>query len=45
MVPVVHFYGPKEVAYILDATTPDVVVTADRFGHSDHLANYEAPAR
>lgn len=42
VVPVVHFYGPKEVAYILDATEPDVVVTADRFGHSDHLANYEA---
>ena len=41
MVPVVHFYGPKEVDYILGATTPDVVVTADRFGHVDHLANYE----
>jgi acyl-CoA synthetase len=41
VVPVVHFYGPKEVAYILDSTEPDVVVTADRFGHSDHLANYQ----
>ena len=41
VVPVVHFYGPKEVDYILGATTPDVVVTADRFGHVDHLANYE----
>jgi acyl-CoA synthetase len=42
VVPVVHFYGAKEVEYILRATTPDVVVTADRFGHSDFLATYEA---
>jgi acyl-CoA synthetase (AMP-forming)/AMP-acid ligase II len=41
VVPVVHFYGPKEVEYILRATTPDVVVTADRFGHADYLATYE----
>ena len=42
VVPVVHFYGPKEVDYILRATTPDVVVTADRFGHGDYLATYDA---
>ncbi len=42
VVPVVHFYGPKEVDYILSATEPDVVVTAERFGRNDHLANYEA---
>jgi acyl-CoA synthetase (AMP-forming)/AMP-acid ligase II len=42
VVPVVHFYGAKEVDYILRATQPDVVVTADRFGHADHLAVYEA---
>jgi acyl-CoA synthetase len=42
VVPVVHFYGPKEVGYILRATTPDVVVTADRFGHADYLATYES---
>ncbi|HKY14279.1 MAG TPA: AMP-binding protein [Microthrixaceae bacterium] len=41
VVPVVHFYGAKEVDYILEATTPDVVVTPDRFGHTDHLAVYE----
>ncbi len=41
VVPVVHFYGVKEVDYILGATTPDVVVTAERFGHVDYLANYE----
>ncbi len=40
VVPVVHFYGPKEVRYILEVTDPDVVVTADRFGHADHLAMY-----
>jgi acyl-CoA synthetase len=40
VVPVVHFYGAKEVDYILRATEPDVVVTADRFGHSDYLATY-----
>ena len=40
VVPVVHFYGPREVAYILRMTEPSVVVTADRFGHNDYLANY-----
>ena len=37
VVPVVHFYGPKEVDYILEATRPAVVVTADRFGRNDYL--------
>jgi acyl-CoA synthetase len=41
VVPVVHFYGAREVDYILRATQPDAVVTADRFGHADHLAVYE----
>ncbi|MGP8007312.1 MAG: AMP-binding protein, partial [Acidimicrobiales bacterium] len=41
VVPVVHFYGPKEVDYILRTVSPAVVVTADRFGHIDYLANYE----
>jgi acyl-CoA synthetase (AMP-forming)/AMP-acid ligase II len=40
VVPIVHFYGPKEVDYILRAVEPDVLVTADRFGHTDHLATY-----
>ena len=39
-IPIVHFYGAKEVEYIIRATSPDVVVTADRFGHSDYLATY-----
>lgn len=42
VVPVVHFYGPKEVEYILRATSPEVVISADRFGHSDYLGTYEA---
>jgi acyl-CoA synthetase len=41
VVPVVHFYGAKEVEYILRATEPDAVVTADRFGHADYLTTYE----
>jgi len=40
VVPIVHFYGAKEVEYILSATRPDVVVTAERFGHNDYLATY-----
>jgi acyl-CoA synthetase len=41
VVPVVHFYGAKEVGYILGATQPAAVVTADRFGRSDFLATYQ----
>ena len=40
VIPIVHFYGAKEVEYILGATSPDVVVTAGRFGHNDYLAVY-----
>ncbi|HWU04807.1 MAG TPA: AMP-binding protein [Streptomyces sp.] len=32
VVPIVHFYGPKEVAYILEATRPRAFFAADRFG-------------
>ncbi len=42
VVPIVHFYGPKEVGYILQTARPTVVVTADRFGHSDYLVTYES---
>ena len=41
VVPIVHFYGAKEVDYVLGATEPAAVVTADRFGHNDYLAVYE----
>ena len=40
VVPVVSFYGPKEIDYILKATEPDVVVTPERFGYVEHLATY-----
>ncbi len=38
VVPVVHFYGPKELEYILRVTSPSLVITADRFGAIDFLA-------
>ena len=41
-VPIVHFYGPKEVGFILEQSGARVLVTADRFGHLDFLANLEA---
>jgi acyl-CoA synthetase len=41
VVPIVHFYGPKEVGYVLDVVRPDVVVSATRFGKIDHLATFE----
>ncbi|WP_329320908.1 AMP-binding protein [Streptomyces sp. NBC_01262] len=36
VVPIVHFYGRKEVGYILGATRPRVFVTAERFGRMEH---------
>ena len=39
--PIVHFYGPKEVGYILRRTGVRALVTADRFGHQDYLAALE----
>src|SRR5690606_38303525 len=38
LVPIVHFYGPKEVRYILRHTRAKVLVTAARFRQSDYLA-------
>jgi acyl-CoA synthetase (AMP-forming)/AMP-acid ligase II len=32
VVPIVHFYGPKELGYILEVTRPRVFLTAERFG-------------
>jgi acyl-CoA synthetase (AMP-forming)/AMP-acid ligase II len=40
-VPIVHFYGPKEVGFILEQSGARVLITADRFGHLDFLANLE----
>jgi acyl-CoA synthetase (AMP-forming)/AMP-acid ligase II len=36
VVPIVHFYGRKEVGYILDAVSPTVFVTAERFGRLEY---------
>jgi acyl-CoA synthetase len=38
VVPIVHFYGPKEVGYILRRTGVRAFVTIDRFGPTDYLA-------
>jgi acyl-CoA synthetase (AMP-forming)/AMP-acid ligase II len=39
--PIVHFYGPKEVAYILRRTAVRALVTADHFGRQDYLASLD----
>ena len=39
VVPVVHFYGRKEVGYILDAVRPTAFVTAERFGRMEYQAD------
>ena len=42
VVPIVHFYGPKEVAYILRRTEVETFITAAAFGRTDYLAGLEA---
>lgn len=37
VVPVVHFYGPKELDHILRVTRPSLVVTPQRFGRTDYI--------
>jgi acyl-CoA synthetase len=36
VVPIVHFYGRRELAYILGAVQPRVFVTAERFGRMEY---------
>jgi acyl-CoA synthetase len=36
VVPIVHFYGRKEIGYILTAITPRVFITAERFGRLEY---------
>src|SRR5215467_15696356 len=36
VVPIVHFYGRKELAYILGAVKPRVFITVERFGRMEH---------
>jgi acyl-CoA synthetase len=40
VVPVVHFYGAKELTHIVSVTQPALVITADRFGRADYLSSY-----
>ncbi len=42
LVPIVHFYGPKEVGHILRETSARAIITADRFARLDYLAGLEA---
>ncbi len=42
VVPIVHFYGTKEVGYILRRTRVKALITADHFGAQDFLANLAA---
>lgn len=42
LVPIVHFYGAKELGYILRRSGVKALVTADRFGFQDFLANLDA---
>ncbi|MGH9028212.1 MAG: AMP-binding protein, partial [Acidimicrobiales bacterium] len=39
--PIVHFYGAKEVGYILRRTRVRALITADRFGRNDYLGTLE----
>jgi acyl-CoA synthetase len=41
IVPIVHFYGAKELDYILRMTQPRVVVSPDSFRTTDYAAMYE----
>ena len=42
VVPIVHIYGHKEVGHILRQSGARVLVTADRFGSHDYLAELDA---
>ncbi|MGZ8734534.1 MAG: AMP-binding protein, partial [Acidimicrobiia bacterium] len=37
LVPIVHFYGPHEVGYVLRESQARTLITTDRFGHLDYL--------
>jgi acyl-CoA synthetase len=39
VVPIVHFYGPKEVSYILHRTEVSAFITIAAFGRRDYLAD------
>ena len=41
LVPIVHFYGPKEVSFVLEESSARVFVCADHFGKIDYLAGLD----
>ncbi|MBM3660518.1 MAG: cyclohexanecarboxylate-CoA ligase [Actinobacteria bacterium] len=41
LVPIVHFYGPKEVGHILRESGAKAFLSFDRFGSRDFVADYE----
>ncbi|MBV8462031.1 MAG: AMP-binding protein, partial [Acidimicrobiales bacterium] len=41
LVPIVHIYGSKELGHILEQSGARVLITADRFGRQDFLANLD----
>jgi acyl-CoA synthetase (AMP-forming)/AMP-acid ligase II len=41
LVPIVHFYGRKEVGHILRQSGAQAFITVDRFGHLDHLGDLD----
>ncbi|MGZ8761826.1 MAG: AMP-binding protein [Acidimicrobiia bacterium] len=41
LVPIVHFYGPHEVEYVLRESQARALITTDRFGHLDYLGMLE----
>lgn len=45
VVPVVHYYGARELAFILGESRAQIFVTTNRFGSVDYLANLEAVRR
>jgi acyl-CoA synthetase len=42
IVPIVHIYGSKEVTHILRQSKARALITTDRFGRQDYVANLEA---
>ena len=44
VVPIVHIYGHKEIGHILRQSGARVLITADRFGSHDYLAELDLAA-
>lgn len=42
VVPIVHFYGPKELGYILSASRAQVFITAEKFGRMQFVPEASA---